>query len=295
MTRKLEKIYIAVFAHNEQKNIIRCLESICDSTTDKNLLKVTVLINGSTDSTLSMVDRFCQNNPGFGYMDIELGDKANAWNIYIHSQHDDGQPHFFLDGDNWLPASSMDYINMHWNYNESIALATIPIGVSEGLRQLLIENSWISGNFYGLSPRFINAIKSQNFRIPVGFIGEDSLVTYLLETGLESEISTLTDDERKDEITVLNTVGPVVPKISMSPSSISMLHNRYKRYALRHFQQEVFYYLARSRQMEKLPVHASGLKVFLGRIGIKPYLKFVGIQTIYHPYAITRMILTKPT
>jgi hypothetical protein len=69
-----------------------------------------------------------------------------------------------------------------------------------------------------------------------------------------------------------------------------MMHNRYKRYAIRHFQQEVLYYLGRENKLNELPAQAKELKKHLFKIGLKALFRFQGLQTLYHPYALIKIL-----
>ncbi|TRX57935.1 glycosyltransferase [Thalassomonas sp. M1454] len=280
------KINIAVFAHNESDSIVRCLQSIVQATSSPEKLNVKVLVNGCIDDTALLVNNFSKQYPQFQCVEISLGDKSNAWNHYLYSDIDESQFHFFMDGDNWLPALMLDHIESVGMNSNSIGIAMIPIGVSESLRAFLAENRFISGNFYGVSPRFIQEVKRYNFKLPVGYIGDDSLVMYLLEKGFDYK--TGLDENRIIE--VIESSGPVIPRIKISIKNLKMLHTRYKRYALRHFQQEVFYFLAKQNRLDELPEQAELIKKYMFNIGWKPYLSFYGIQTFYHPYAFFKIL-----
>src|SRR5215813_10375343 len=73
-------IPVAVFAHNEENHIIRCLESL-SLAADGSPLSAYVLANGCTDRTEEIVRGYAQTHPGVSLISIAVGDKANAWNV----------------------------------------------------------------------------------------------------------------------------------------------------------------------------------------------------------------------
>ena len=217
-------------------------------------------------------------------VELALGDKSNAWNHYVWECASPAHDHFFLDGDNWLPALALDAVVGEWSSQDHWGLATAPIGIKESLRNTLRDNGWISGNFYGLSAAFVTAVRETKFRIPTGFIGDDSVVMYLLQEGFGDE------SEARRSVQFVSSTGPVIPRIALSSRNLLMLHKRYKRYALRHFQQEVLYHLARTGRLSDLPEEAAQAKSYLSELGWKPYLTWHGVQTLYHPYAVLKML-----
>ncbi|MFT5878201.1 MAG: glycosyltransferase involved in cell wall biosynthesis [Dokdonia sp.] len=280
-------ISIAVFAHNEEDNIERCIRSIYLSSQAPENILVKVLINGTTDNTRHIIELLQKEYLTLSYIDITLGDKSNAWNTFVYDIDNFNQKFYFLDGDNWLPSYSLDFIDKEFDTAKYSAIAPTPIGVTERLRGELIDRKFISGNFYGVSGDFLkDVIIGNNFKLPIGFIGDDSLVMYLLEEGIQGK-------EELKGIKVLSSVGPVIPRVKINLGMITFAHNRYKRYALRHFQQEVFYFLARNNRLEDLPEKASDIKNLLFKIGHKPFLSLCGIQTFYHPYAIFKILTAK--
>lgn len=271
------KVGVAIFAHNEETNIARCLESVIQSSACPELLDICVLINGTTDDTLSEVISLSSKFSQIKYIDIEMGDKSNAWNTYVYSGIDFDINHYFLDGDNWLPAYCLDKLETEFDSELYWGIAPTPIGIKETLREFMIKNKFISGNCYGLTGGFLKDIVFSRFKLPIGFIGDDSLVMYLLQEGVSSK-SIVKD------IKVVNTTGAVVPRLPLKFGLISFMHRRYQRYAIRHFQQEVLYYLGRKNRLCELPTFTSEFGPILREIGFKSIFVINGIQTLYQPY-----------
>ena len=88
---------IAVFAHNEARKIIACLESIKREVRAGD--KCVVLNNGSADATSELVEDFSKNNDFCTHVNIEVGDKSNAWNVFVQEIRIKADVFCFLDGD----------------------------------------------------------------------------------------------------------------------------------------------------------------------------------------------------
>jgi glycosyltransferase involved in cell wall biosynthesis len=284
---KLNKpICVAIFAHNEELNIERCLDSVIQSTRNLNNLKITVLINGCSDQTSEVVQIYSKQYPQIKNIEIAMGDKSNAWNRYVYSGIDFGANHYFIDGDNWIPAYSLDKLEKEFDTETNWAIAPTPIGIKESLRQFMIDNKFISGNCYGVSGEFLHHVVSNQFKLPIGFIGDDSLVMYLLQEGA------VAGTDVKD-VKVIETTGAVVPRVPISIASIRFMHRRYKRYALRHIQQEILYYLGRNNRLDELPDSVDDFHLILKEIGTRPIFSICGIQTLYHPFAYFKTMKQK--
>lgn len=89
MQRAEHSLSIGLFAHNEEGNICRTLESLADqdvfSATNLNV-RLTILANGCSDNTVAVAQEYLRNsNEISGHvMDIAKPGKSNAWNRFIH-------------------------------------------------------------------------------------------------------------------------------------------------------------------------------------------------------------------
>src|SRR5437868_1383166 len=93
---------VMVLAHNEERYIEACLDSIFAADPECRF-EVYVMANGCTDATEDMVRRYGEKRPQVHLVSIRLGDKCNAWNLFIHDTvpaECPGRPvYFFMDGD----------------------------------------------------------------------------------------------------------------------------------------------------------------------------------------------------
>jgi len=91
-----------VLAHNEERHIEACLDSIFAADAGAPF-QVFVMANGCTDRTEALVTAYGQRNARVHLVSIKLGDKCNAWNVFVHETVPATCPgqdvYFFMDGD----------------------------------------------------------------------------------------------------------------------------------------------------------------------------------------------------
>jgi glycosyltransferase involved in cell wall biosynthesis len=177
---------LALFAHNEAGRVGAALASIaaaCDRP-----VEVFVLVNGSTDATAAEVRACAATVPHLTLVEIALADKANAWNRFVHeiATRADGSAYelcFFMDADVTLEPEAMSLL--------AFTLEEMPAALAAGgmpasgrdrdaWRARMVANGMLAGNFYCLRGAFVDGLRAQGVRLPVGFIGEDFLVSWLV-------------------------------------------------------------------------------------------------------------------
>lgn len=93
---------VMVLAHNEERHIRACLDSIFGADTGAPF-EVYVMANGCSAGTEDIVREYGTANGHVHLVSIALGDKCNAWNVFVHetvAQECPGQEiYFFMDGD----------------------------------------------------------------------------------------------------------------------------------------------------------------------------------------------------
>lgn len=223
---------IAVFAHNEEQHIIRCLQSVKDAANDAD--ECFVLNNGSTDRTSAVVTAFIQDDPRFHLVEISVGDKSNAWNVFVHDVNPKASMYIFLDGDCWIDERSFAALEEALqSYPEANAAAGLPASaVSPKFRQMMIEQGGVAGNLYALSSHFVNRLRSLEVYLPVGLIGDDSLVGALAYWGLDPKSSWV-----RDRVVSCPKANFYYKRLfPLSVSDVHLLYRRKIRYSLRRFQ-----------------------------------------------------------
>lgn len=169
---------VAVFAHNEARHILACLDSL-ERAAAGQPLSVHVLANGCRDATAEVARKHARRGGDIRVVEIALGDKANAWNTYIHDLAPRAPIHFFIDGDvradpHALPRMAETLLASP-RHN---AISAMPGNGRDraGIRRRMLRFGRVAGNLYALSGAFVEQLKAAERRMPVGFIGEDWLV-----------------------------------------------------------------------------------------------------------------------
>jgi glycosyltransferase involved in cell wall biosynthesis len=93
---------VMVLAHNEERRIAACLDSLFDGELGRGL-EVFVMANGCTDRTEEVVREYARRRAGVHLVSIAMADKCNAWNVFVHetarSIAAGRDVYFFVDGD----------------------------------------------------------------------------------------------------------------------------------------------------------------------------------------------------
>ena len=275
---------VAIFAHNEERRIARCLESLTWAARDPSSIQVKVLINGSTDRTEEIVSGWAQSHPNVEPVVISLGDKANAWNEYVYSSLPLDRNHYFLDGDCWLPPFTLDVLEDEFTHGAPLCVAPLPFNVSDSLREFLTRFSLPCGTMYGLSADFLRRLIAANIRMPIGFIGDDNLIASLVHSDLDDHFG----NYDRSRVRIVDRVGPVAHRPGVR-EAFRLQRHRLRRYALRRVQMELLNVHVRKFGLRALPATAQELSRHWREPGIGWYLRWRGLETPYVWRALWRV------
>jgi len=249
---------IAIFAHNESHKIINCLEALRLSP----LLTETtcyVIVNGCTDNTAKLTIEYAQTAPWVKVVDLGPGDKANAWNYFVHEMAIEANIYFFMDGDCQIDSGALQYLKEHLLANPHVnAVSGVPSSsnLSSGaFRSEIISKGGLAGNLYALSQDFVAKLRKQDIRLPYGLIGDDSLIGALALWDL--------DPSKEWD----HNFVKVVPSATFKYESIlrASLYDplfyirRLRRYSLRHFQNQLIRSCIKQQGLNALPRHINDL------------------------------------
>ena len=226
------KRVVAIFAHNEAENIIACLNSVKREIRSGD--ECYVLNNGSCDNTEELVSDFSKENEWCNLVSIEIGDKANAWNVFCHQLRVQAALFIFLDGDCVVVKNSFDALELCMSNNPSVnAVAGLPAEYcSQKNREEMLVSGGLAGNLYALSQEFVARIRKEGIFLPIGLIGDDSLVGSLAYWNLNPR-----NDWDKSKIVNCKDANFAYRRLSLlSFSDIKMYWKRKIRYSLRRYQ-----------------------------------------------------------
>ena len=178
-----------MFAHNEEKHIVNSVSSVMDSV-DVNLNKLYVIANGCTDNTSNEIKQLqlTLSNDKILLIELELGDKCNAWNHYVHNLADDSPVHFFLDADVQFVSGTFGRLSECLVNSETAnAAAGLPFSGRNQQQYLdmVRQGRCLFGNCYALKSEFIETIRQKSFYLPVGLGWIDSAITKIVNRDLE--------------------------------------------------------------------------------------------------------------
>lgn len=155
-----------------------------------------VLVNGNPELAKNLAQKLSQTQsviegldaqPTIRVWSIALGDKANAWNQYIHNIWANEEIAFFIDGYVRLNADAVELLgNAVANNDLALGGTGVPtVGRSaKAVRENLIINPGLHGNLCCIKGKTINQMRDQQIRLPIGLYRTDSLMGAILCYGL---------------------------------------------------------------------------------------------------------------
>lgn len=180
-----------VLAHNEESCIAACLDSLFDGEPSARL-DVYVMANGCTDRTEEVVVRYARRRPEVHLVSIRLGDKCNAWNVFIHetvvSLCPDRDVYFFMDGDARIAPGSLTALAEALSSNPKAHAASAVPGSGRCMRadrDAILNDRGLVANLYALRPSFVRRLQTSGVRLPLNFEGDDGLLGALIKWDLD--------------------------------------------------------------------------------------------------------------
>lgn len=185
---------VMVLAHNEERHISACLDSIFAADPERSF-EVFVMANGCTDRTEDIVSKYGRERPEVKLVSIALGDKCNAWNVFIHetvaTSCSGREIYFFMDGDARAVRGSFS-VMAHALRDDGHAhsAAAVP-GSGRSLardRQKILDNHELVANLYALRGSFVERLRALFVRLPLKLEGDDGLIGALVKWDLAPEL-----------------------------------------------------------------------------------------------------------
>ena len=184
---------VMVLAYNEERHIRACLDSIF-AAEDGMRFEVYVMANGCTDATEEIVRQYAAHRPEVHLVSISLGDKCNAWNVFIHdtvpAHCPEREVYFFMDGDARAVPGSFSVMARALAEDEHAHAASAPPASGRNLshdRAELLEQRGLVANLYALRGTFVKRLQHMGVRIPLKLEGDDGLIGALIKWDLAPE------------------------------------------------------------------------------------------------------------
>lgn len=220
---------VMVLAHNEEKHIAACLDSIVQSGC-KHPLEIFVMANGCTDATGAIVKAYGLAHSEVKLVSISLGDKCNAWNVFIHETavHEcrGRETYFFVDGDARFVPGSFDAMHAALQREPHAHAASAPPASGRNAvhdREELLRDRGLVANLYALRGSFVTRLIEQAVRLPLKLEGDDGLLGALIKWDLDPKSNEF------DHMRIVPCADAAFTFESLSPRSVSAWRAYWKR------------------------------------------------------------------
>ncbi len=231
---------VAVMAHNEEASIAQSIAAVLSQEGFGPDGKITVLENGSSDTTAEIVAKIARENPAVELCSIALGDKANAWSYYVFnlSPRIPADAHVFLDGDVIMRPGSLQAMRDTLEASpDALAVSGLPYGgrTADTWRARVMRDHGMPGNFYALRGSTVEKMRQDGWCLPVGYMGDDTFLQWLLKRRLRPQ-------NAPDKTAIQPVKGAGFDYRSIPNTTLSglwMLYKRQRAYAMRDIQSKL--------------------------------------------------------
>ena len=274
---------VTVLAHNEERRIGACLNSLLAETGD---FPIHVVVNGSSDSTAEIAGSFGARVIIHNYAQ---GGKARSWNRYVLDELQAySGAHIFADGDAEIVPGSLAALVKALADNPA---ANASAGQPRNGRNVEYYQTdqrrthGMFGDLYALRGTFLARIKAAHIRLPEDLIGDDGLIGALAKTDLTNE-----DNWSDDRLIVCPNAGFLCEPVNLfSPHTWVMQYKRMINYSVRYYQNQIITAIMRGPGPVGLPTLLSDYyQDWLGRFVPRSGLKNIWVdrQALAHMKAM---------
>ena len=234
------QLQVCVVAHNEQKHIVACLEHIEIALNHANVTRygVHIINNGSNDNTQGLSEAFCYDKKQWFAHEVTLGDKSNAWNLGVYHYATENVLTVYVDGDCKITEGTLKaFIEKNDREPSAYIFAGVPNTFGRTTQHIIdetLKGKALSGGLFALSTTFIKAVREKSFKLPVGLIGDDSLLAWVSSHDFKLSHGVIKG-------LLVGVKGAKFEYHRLTPTSwsnVKLYYRRLTRYSLRHLQQK---------------------------------------------------------
>ncbi len=286
--RAAERWPVMVLAHNEEKHIVACLDSLFDGE-PRQPLEVFVMANGCTDRTEELTRAYAERRPEVHLVPIALGDKCNAWNVFIHdivpSRCPDRSVYFFMDGDARSMPGSLAVMAAALHAEPHAHAASAPPASGRNVahdRRELLEERGLVANLYALRGSFVPRLVADGVRLPLKLEGDDGLIGALVKWDLDPKGNAF------DHKRIVPCANAGFEFESVSPFSLSGVRGYWKRavrYGRRRYEFEILGHELKQKGLAGLPVDITQTYHRADQLGLRRN----GLHTLFNWVALRQM------
>lgn len=279
---------VMVLAYNEAEGIEAALDSILAGEPGRTF-EVFVMANGCTDRTEDIVRAYARKRPEVRLVSIALGDKCNAWNVFIHDTVPAMCPgrevYFFTCGDVKIVPGSLSALARALQSNPYPNAASAPPGSGRNVerdRQGLIDDHALVAGLYALRGSFVERLEQLSVRIPLNFEGDDALIGTLVQWDLAPSPRAM---DLQRVIPVANSAWVFDSLSPMRLDDWKFYWKRAVRYARRYYEFKLLGPELKSKGLAGLPVDMKSLYPRADSLT----LRWQGIYTLTNWVALRHM------
>ncbi|MEM0915419.1 MAG: glycosyltransferase family A protein [Planctomycetota bacterium] len=238
------RIDACVFARNEARRLPNAVAGLLADAAAPRVRSIHLMVNGCTDDTPAVARHLAAADSRVVVHELPIGDKCNAWNAYVHqvaptldspSAHADDATHVFMDGDVRCGPDAIAGLTQRLaDAPDAYACAGLPLSGRNraAMARLVVERHWVFGNLYAVRGSHLRRLADADFRLPLGLMGNDHLITRAMKTALPDA-----DDIDPRRVVWADGVGYTFD--SLNPwriEDVRIYRRRRVTYALRHEQ-----------------------------------------------------------
>lgn len=239
-----DTICIVVLAHNEERRIVRCLDSLPLNDTS---FTIHVVVNGSHDATETLARSAAAATTNVIVHVFAQAGKSRSWNRIVHDECvAPTETWVFVDGDAEAVSGSIEaLVALLADQPKANAAAAMPHNGrnAERYRVDMRRTHGLFGDLYALRGSFVERLRAQGLRLPEDLIGDDGLVGALVKTDLQP-----LDHWDDTRVAICETAGFLCEPVKLnSPASWSRQYRRMINYSVRHFQNQIITLILRDQ------------------------------------------------
>ena len=240
------RVLVTVLAHNEERRIAACLDSL---PLGEEGLRIAVVVNGSTDATAGIVRGY--RDRGVELVEYAEGGKARSWNRFILDAAPQAASYVFVDGDAELVPGSVAALEACLARNPGANAASAPPMNGRNAahyRRLMAKEAGLFGDCYALSGNFVARLRDSGIRLPDDLVGDDGLIAALAHTDLGGDA-----DWQAERVVGCLEAGFYCLPNPLTSLGLRQQAKRMTNYALRRFQNRMITAIMRSSGPQGLP------------------------------------------